>query len=130
LVQLLASTVCCVGLDCIGLLLVQGKMSALFLRHEGFLGAVGAFLKVHPMHVPTSSSAAAMAAAVAAAAAGADGGNAAAAAAAGRSSLKASDRNASTKVCSSTCLYVSVTARGQIVAAPTYYWVSCEIFVR
>jgi len=26
-------------------------MNALFLRHEGFLGAVGAFLKVHPMHV-------------------------------------------------------------------------------
>jgi len=24
-------------------------MNALFLRHEGFLGAVGAFLKVHPM---------------------------------------------------------------------------------
>jgi type II pantothenate kinase len=34
-------------------------MSALFLRHEGFLGAVGAFLKVHPMHVPTASSVAA-----------------------------------------------------------------------
>jgi len=31
-------------------------MSALFLRHEGFLGAVGAFLKVHPMHVPSSRS--------------------------------------------------------------------------
>lgn len=29
-------------------------MSALFLRHEGFLGAVGAFLKVHPMHVPSN----------------------------------------------------------------------------
>lgn len=27
----------------------QGEMNALFLRHEGFLGAVGAFLKVHPM---------------------------------------------------------------------------------
>eukprot|EP00775_Hariotina_reticulata_P009200 gene9200-9367_t len=34
----------------------QGEMSALFLRHEGFLGAVGAFLKVHPMHVPSSRS--------------------------------------------------------------------------
>ena len=31
----------------------QGEMAALFLRHEGFLGAMGAFLKVHPM---TSSS--------------------------------------------------------------------------
>jgi hypothetical protein len=72
-------------------------MSALFLRHEGFLGAVGAFLKVHPMHVPTSSSAAAMAAAVAAAA-GADSGGGAAAAAAARP-VQASDRNASTKVC-------------------------------
>jgi hypothetical protein len=41
------------------LLLLQGEMSALFLRHEGFLGAVGAFLKVHPMHVPTASSVAA-----------------------------------------------------------------------
>lgn len=29
--------------------LAQGEMAALFLRHEGFLGAVGAFLKVHPM---------------------------------------------------------------------------------
>jgi hypothetical protein len=30
-------------------------MNALFLRHEGFLGAVGAFLKVHPMLVhPTA----------------------------------------------------------------------------
>jgi type II pantothenate kinase len=38
---------------------LQGEMSALFLRHEGFLGAVGAFLKVHPMHVPTASSVAA-----------------------------------------------------------------------
>ncbi|KAL3145762.1 hypothetical protein ABBQ38_015142 [Trebouxia sp. C0009 RCD-2024] len=27
----------------------KGEMAALFLRHEGFLGAVGAFLKVHPM---------------------------------------------------------------------------------
>ena len=27
-------------------------MSARFLRHEGFLGAVGAFLKVHPMTPP------------------------------------------------------------------------------
>lgn len=24
-------------------------MAAMFLRHEGFLGAMGAFLKVHPM---------------------------------------------------------------------------------
>lgn len=30
----------------------QGEMNALFLRHEGFLGAVGAFLKVHPMSGP------------------------------------------------------------------------------
>ena len=28
---------------------LQGEMAAMFLRHEGFLGAVGAFLKVHPM---------------------------------------------------------------------------------
>ena len=28
---------------------LQGEMAALFLRHEGFLGAMGAFLKVHPM---------------------------------------------------------------------------------
>ena len=28
---------------------MQGEMAALFLRHEGFLGAMGAFLKVHPM---------------------------------------------------------------------------------
>ena len=28
---------------------VQGEMTALFLRHEGYLGAVGAFLKAHPM---------------------------------------------------------------------------------
>lgn len=37
-------------------------MAAMFLRHEGFLGAVGAFLKVHPMPFPgaggTTSSAA------------------------------------------------------------------------
>ncbi len=32
---------------------VQGTMSAKFLRHEGFLGAVGAFLKVHPMTPPS-----------------------------------------------------------------------------
>lgn len=70
-------------------------MSALFLRHEGFLGAVGAFLKVHPMHVPTGSSAAAMAAAVAASA-GVDGSSGVPLS--GRPSLKASDRNASTKV--------------------------------
>ena len=30
----------------------QGEMNAMFLRHEGFLGAVGAFLTVHPMTVP------------------------------------------------------------------------------
>ncbi|KAF8056112.1 pantothenate kinase 2 [Scenedesmus sp. PABB004] len=36
----------------------QGEMSALFLRHEGFLGAVGAFLKVHPMALPGGSGAA------------------------------------------------------------------------
>lgn len=47
----------------------QGEMSALFLRHEGFLGAVGAFLKVHPMHVPTNRAAAAAAAEVGAVAA-------------------------------------------------------------
>ncbi|KAI8462346.1 MAG: fumble-domain-containing protein [Monoraphidium minutum] len=29
----------------------QGEINALFLRHEGFLGAVGAFLKVHPMQL-------------------------------------------------------------------------------
>ncbi len=29
--------------------LSQGEMAATFLRHEGFLGAVGAFLKVHPL---------------------------------------------------------------------------------
>lgn len=33
-------------------LILQGTMSARFLRHEGFLGAVGAFLKVHPMTPP------------------------------------------------------------------------------
>ena len=27
-------------------------MSARFLRHEGFLGAMGTFLKVHPMTPP------------------------------------------------------------------------------
>ncbi|KXZ50162.1 hypothetical protein GPECTOR_17g798 [Gonium pectorale] len=27
----------------------KGEMAAMFLRHEGFLGAVGAFLTVHPM---------------------------------------------------------------------------------
>ena len=30
-------------------------MSAKFLRHEGFLGAVGAFLKVHPMTPPSQA---------------------------------------------------------------------------
>ena len=33
----------------------QGDMKAKFLRHEGFLGAVGAFLKVHPMSPPKES---------------------------------------------------------------------------
>jgi hypothetical protein len=33
----------------------QGEMGAMFLRHEGFLGAVGAFLKVHPMTPPAGS---------------------------------------------------------------------------
>lgn len=36
--------------------LLQGEMNAMFLRHEGFLGAVGAFLKVHPMTLRGSSS--------------------------------------------------------------------------
>lgn len=30
-------------------------MSAKFLRHEGYLGAVGAYLKVHPMPAPPAS---------------------------------------------------------------------------
>ena len=30
-------------------------MAATFLRHEGFLGAVGAFLKVHPLTLPVGS---------------------------------------------------------------------------
>ena len=30
-------------------------MSARFLRHEGYLGAVGAYLKVHPMPAPPAS---------------------------------------------------------------------------
>ncbi|EIE24982.1 fumble-domain-containing protein [Coccomyxa subellipsoidea C-169] len=34
----------------------KGSMSAKFLRHEGFLGAVGAFLKVHPMTPPNQAS--------------------------------------------------------------------------
>jgi type II pantothenate kinase len=33
-------------------------MQAMFLRHEGFLGAVGAFLKVHPMSVSGAPAAA------------------------------------------------------------------------
>ncbi|GLC40183.1 hypothetical protein PLESTB_000260200 [Pleodorina starrii] len=32
----------------------KGEMAAMFLRHEGFLGAVGAFLTVHPMPVSSS----------------------------------------------------------------------------
>ena len=47
------SSNCCVSLE--GRLCVQGTMSARFLRHEGFLGAVGAFLKVHPMTPPNQS---------------------------------------------------------------------------
>lgn len=34
---------------------LQGEMSARFLRHEGYLGAVGAYLKVHPMPAPPAS---------------------------------------------------------------------------
>jgi bifunctional damage-control phosphatase, subfamily II, fusion protein len=33
----------------------KGEMSALFLRHEGFLGAMGAFLKGHPLEAPLES---------------------------------------------------------------------------
>jgi hypothetical protein len=67
-------------------------MSALFLRHEGFLGAVGAFLKVHPMHVPTASSVAAgHARAAAAGAAGGDG--------VARQDSRVLHESASTKVC-------------------------------
>ena len=44
-----------------------GEMEAHFLRHEGFLGAVGAFLKVHPMSTVAGGAGAAVAAAVAAA---------------------------------------------------------------
>lgn len=37
----------------------QGEMKANFLRHEGYLGAVGAFLSVHPMAgAPTAAPAA------------------------------------------------------------------------
>ena len=36
----------------LNLLVAQGEMSAMFLRHEGFLGAVGAFLKVNPFTPP------------------------------------------------------------------------------
>ncbi|KAF5829353.1 fumble-domain-containing protein [Dunaliella salina] len=35
----------------------KGEMAAMFLRHEGFLGAMGAFLKVHPMTPPGRTSA-------------------------------------------------------------------------
>lgn len=48
----------------------KGEMRATFLRHEGFLGAMGAFLKGHPLQLPRSASAAA--AAAAGAGAGAD----------------------------------------------------------
>lgn len=34
-------------MDCVAAL--QGEMKANFLRHEGYLGAVGAFLSVNPM---------------------------------------------------------------------------------
>lgn len=30
---------------------LQGEMAAMFLRHEGFLGALGAFLRSHELHV-------------------------------------------------------------------------------
>lgn len=37
----------------------QGEMKANFLRHEGYLGSVGAFLSVHPMAgAPTAAPAA------------------------------------------------------------------------
>ena len=35
----------------------KGEMTALFLRHEGFLGAMGAFLKGHPLEVPPAAAA-------------------------------------------------------------------------
>lgn len=31
---------------------MQGEHTALFLRHEGFLGAMGAFLKTNPIPTP------------------------------------------------------------------------------
>lgn len=33
----------------------KGEMRATFLRHEGFLGAMGAFLKGHPLHLPPAA---------------------------------------------------------------------------
>ena len=36
-------------------LAMQGDMSALFLRHEGYLGALGCFLKAHPIETPAIS---------------------------------------------------------------------------
>jgi bifunctional damage-control phosphatase, subfamily II, fusion protein len=33
----------------------RGEMEAAFLRHEGFLGAMGAFLKGHPLQLPTAT---------------------------------------------------------------------------
>ena len=33
----------------------KGEMDALFLRHEGFLGVMGAFLKGRPLALPTDS---------------------------------------------------------------------------
>lgn len=33
----------------------KGEMAAMFLRHEGFLGAMGAFLKGHPLEVPPAT---------------------------------------------------------------------------
>ena len=37
------------------MLWMQGDMSALFLRHEGYLGALGCFLKAHPIETPAIS---------------------------------------------------------------------------
>lgn len=39
----------------LSMICVQGEMAAMFLRHEGFLGAMGAFLKVHPMEPSTEA---------------------------------------------------------------------------
>lgn len=45
----------------------KGEMRATFLRHEGFLGSMGAFLKGHPLQLPRSGSTAAAAESAAAA---------------------------------------------------------------